>query len=1013
MKQTKLLLYAIAWVALLLTTPTTANANIPPNNDEIWWGYFKETDALLGFGHGQVGHYDCAIQLKGSNEQLVGHNVRAIRFFMQGTDAIKDVKVWVSASLPMTPQYANVVVDVPVENVKERQATEVLLPQPFKVPSTGVYVGYSFTTTKAETYQQQFPVLTNDDEQDEDGAMWMKSNLEWTTWNNFQGMGYGKMAIQVLVEGNYAQNRVKIDDFGDAITVKNDSISVPVTLTNLGTNGISSFDYTISTNDAVEFSRHVELDEPFKAFNSSTTANIVLIADPAIGRQPKTITITKVNNEINEETANNISAGTLITLESAAPHRTVIEEFTATWAPASPRGIAGKKLVKEQYPNNAIWISAHVGTDPMSINDYQSIYQNPGNGLAPSNLFNRKIIGDPYFGTTQPRTGFAMNIDIDKDQKRAAEASVEMNTPQMDKHGLIRLSTDVKFNYSRDDAPYALGYVLLADGLKSEDENWKQTNIFPGWVGTGYFDESDENLNIYASMPNPIPDMTYDDVAIATFGITKGLAETIKAPIVIGTTQTHNYTIELGSNPLAQNLHALKVVALLFNTNTGEIVNADIQPVNVSEEFAANAAVTSDFVEQLALAGKETTIPLTIESSGRTDISSIDVTIAMAGETDKTETIEVNPPLPFGNTRIIEVPLTMPTTVKDYATTLTITKVNGSNNEELSERIASEGTLRALSKAPVHKTFIEEFTGTWCGFCPRGTLGLMLSEERHPGKFVAVAVHGNDIMTIDSYYPILLNVVGFPSAFVNRTFETDPYMGKQTSRFGLGAVIEEESARLTEASIDLYPVYDANTNTVTVNSSTTFYVNADEAPYSIGYILVADGLEGPGSKWLQHNYYASYKNSGQLADDPDIQVLIEADEYLDWPYNHVPIDTKGIVNGIEGSIKAPLVAETPQQHSVVFDLSGNSLVQETDKLKVVGIVFNTKTGEIINAEEAKLGESTGIADAGIRTDDYASSISGASVRYDLQGRMIGGSNTRRGINIIRQADGSMRKVVVK
>lgn len=1006
MKQGKLHFLVMVIVSVILLIPATMQAVIPPNDNEIWWGYYKNTDELLGFGSGEVTHYDCAIFANGADAQLKDHNIRAVRFVMQGTDAVKDVKVWLSSALPSRPQDATIcVIDVPTADLKEHEPTEVLLPSPYKVTSAGVYIGYSFTLTKAETMAQKYPVLTTADEEEVDGALFIRSDVYWTSWDKLSGQGYGKMAIQALVDGNFKKNAVKAIDFGEAITVKNDSVQVPLEITNIGTEGISSIDYTISTNGAVEFTRHVDFEKTFVGYDCNTTTNIVLLADPTLGQAQKQITITKVNGFDNEAAPNNVANGTLITLESSAPHRTVFEEFTATWAPASPWGFAGKRLTKEKYPNDVVWISAHVGTDPMAISQYQPVYNNIGSGLAPSGLINRIKIADPYFGSTLPRQGYAVDLDLEQYHKRAVEAAIDMSDPHMDKNGQIILSTNVEFQYSRNDAPYAIGYVLLADGLKGTETNWHQSNIFPGWVGTGYFDETDENLNVYATMPNPITDLIYDDVAIASYGLEKGLEGSINAPIVMGQSQTHNFTMELGANPLAQNLNKLRIVAILFNTSTGKIVNAVEKPIIVSDEFATNAAETKDFGTPLVLVGQTSTIPLNIECTGKTDVSTLDVVVEMAGQSSKTERIVLDTPLPFGNSTVINVPVTMPDEVKNYVTKFTISKVNDIDNQAVSSRITSNGTLRALMKAPMHKTFIEEFTGTWCGFCPRGTLGLQLSEERHPGKFVAVAVHGNDVMTIDSYYPILVTVEGYPTAFVNRQFETDPYMGNQTKFYGLGDVIETEAAKLTEASINLNPLYDEATNTVKVDANATFYINSDTAPYAIGYILVADGLEGAGSKWRQSNYYASYKNSGQLSDDPDIQVLIEADSYLDWPYNHVPIDTKGIEKGISGSIAAPLVAGQPQSHSVVFNLEGNNLVQDTDNLKVVALIFNTETGEVVNAEEAHVGDYVAISDINTTTSADIKQI------FTVDGKLV--NSVQKGVNIVRMSDGTVKKVIVK
>ena len=993
-------------MALASLWPSMASAGVDPNDNEIWWGYYKDTDNLLGMGSGENETYDCAIQIYGTNTQLVGHQIRAVRFVVQGTETLQNVSVWLASSLPFKAEDADICrIEVPSTDLQEHAPTEVLLETPYTITESGVYVGFSVTQTENYSSQQAFPILTTNDWDEVKGSNYMKSTTSWRNWTDFNYEGYGKMAIQVLVDGDYQKNSVRVSNFGEAITVRNDSVSVPLTFTNYGTRGISEVEYTISTNGEVEFTRHMTLEKPFMGYGCAVKEYVTLYADPSLGSVQKVVAITRVNGEENEAADNyKTASGTLITLDASAPHRTVYEEFTATWAGASPRGISGKKLLKEEYPDNAIWISVHGGTDAMAIPEYQGVFNRIG--LAPSGLVNRMVQADPYYGSVQPRVGFGMNQDVAADQKAVAEASINLTQPQMDSNGEIRFSTEVAFNYSRDDAPYALGFVLLADGLTGTGTEWEQTNMFAYWRGTGFYDENDKNLDYWADQPATITDMVFDDVAIAAFGIDYGLPGSISAPIVKGVTQTYPYSFELGLNQLAQHLDQLRVVALLFNTNTGEIVNAAIQPVSVSEQFVNYAVKAADFGELLALSNQPTSVPVNLENNGRMDVTAVVASVEVEGQPVVTRQIDLDPALPFGNHRTIQVPVDVPETVKDYNVNITISQVNGNANEA-GEAIVAKGVLRGLSQAFPRKTFVEEFTGTWCGFCPRGTLGLQLSEERCPGKFVAVAVHGNDVMEIADYKPILSQVLGFPTSFINRAFETDPYMGFKTSGYGLDEVIEAECEKLTEASVAIESsAFDESTKTVTVNAATTFFVNSDEASYGLGFILVEDGLTGSGSKWRQHNYYSSYKNSGQLSDDPDIQVLIEADEYLYWPYNHVPIAAAGVEKGIEGSIVAPLVAGQKQTFTHSFDLTANELLQDPEQLKVVAIVFNTKTGQVVNVEEVKVGEASEVVLPMTET-----ATSSAKEFYTIDGRRV--DTLHRGVNIVRLPDGSVRKVIVK
>ncbi|MBR1711836.1 MAG: hypothetical protein IJ722_00300 [Alloprevotella sp.] len=1004
MKQKLHLLLPAVLLAWLWGAPARTAAQIVPADNEIWWGYYHDTDNLLGFGSGEVERYDCAIHTGRNNAQLTGHKIRAVRFVVRGVSTMQNVKVWLSTALPDTPDDANVCsIAVATGDLQDGKPTEVLLPEPYTVGAEGVYVGYTLTQTYIGTMEQGFPILTTDHEDDVTGSLYMKSNRNFPSWSTFGGLGYGRMAIQVLVDGDYPTHSLAVADFGDGITLANDSVQVPVTLTNYGTKAVTDFDYTISTNGSAEFTRHITLDKPLQGYACSAQTLLTFIADPTNGRQQKTITVTKVNGESNTITAGrNVASGTLITLESSAPHRSVYEEFTATWSGGSPRGFTGQQKLATAYPEDAIWISVHCGSDPMAVADYQGVFNRIG--LAPSGLMNRTLRADPYYGSQLPRNGFGLDKDVEADQKAVSEAAISLSAPQMDKNGHIRFSTDVLFHYDRDDAPYALGFVLLADGLKSDATEWNQANSYPNWTGTTIFDTNDPDLYYWAKQGTVLSNVEYNNVAIAAEGVEKGIAGTIKAPIRMGETQNYSHEMELGFNKLAQNLYRLSIVALLFNTETGEIVNAAKQPVNVSDEFVGTSATAADFSKLLALAGQQAEIPIVVENYGKQDISALDITVQMDDLPAATAHVEVSPALSFGNKRTVGVPVRVPATVKDYATSLTIEKVNGYDNEAPGLKTAS-GLLRALAEAPLHKTYVEEYTGTWCGFCPRGTLGLRLAEERHPGKAVLTAVHRNDPMEIGEFSSILSGVSGYPSSSINRSYTIDPYMGNKSSGYGLGEIIEAESAKLTEAGITLEtPLYDSTDRSVTATATAIFQFNATAAPYALGFLLVADGLTGTGTGWLQHNYYSAYQGTAAYQNDADLQTIIRQPEYMRDPFNHVPIAGAGVTAGIAGSIAAPIQAGQRQSYTHQFSVGGNALCQDPGKLKVIALLFNTETGEVVNAEEAEVKPLTGIG-----------SIQGHTpappARYSLDGRRLAAPVP--GINILRLPGGEVRKVIIR
>jgi len=88
---------------------------------------------------------------------------------------------------------------------------------------------------------------------------------------------------------------------------------------------------------------------------------------------------------------------------------------------------------------------------------------------------------------------------------------------------------------------------------------------------------------------------------------------------------------------------------------------------------------------------------------------------------------------------------------------------------------------------PKRKVSYEDYTGTWCGWCPRVTTAIKELTEVSD-DIVAIAIHNNDIMVHSAAQELQLrqtfNVAGFPAARLNRT-TTVPFPEDQQSSLDL------------------------------------------------------------------------------------------------------------------------------------------------------------------------------------------------------------------------------------
>ena len=105
---------------------------------------------------------------------------------------------------------------------------------------------------------------------------------------------------------------------------------------------------------------------------------------------------------------------------------------------------------------------------------------------------------------------------------------------------------------------------------------------------------------------------------------------------------------------------------------------------------------------------------------------------------------------------------------------------------------------------------------------------------------------------------------------------------------------------------------------------------------------------------------------------------------------------------MEGHISAGV----PQTYSYTADISGNTIIQDKSKLKMTAMLLNAETGKYINAGVCPIKAYDPSAIDGIYSPSQQ-----ATGRYSLDGQKL--NAPRRGVNIIRMNDGTIKKVLVK
>lgn len=410
--------------------------------------------------------------------------------------------------------------------------------------------------------------------------------------------------------------------------------------------------------------------------------------------------------------------------------------------------------------------------------------------------------------------------------------------------------------------------------------------------------------------------------------------------------------------------------------------------------------------DQRVKRGAVSQVKATIVNHGTTDIHSLDYTYSSANG-DLQGSLELEKPISasrFGTRSTLKFDVPAQDALGLSEGTLTITGVNGKANEDLAT--SASHTIEALKVVPVKRPLLEEFTGTWCGWCPRGYIGLLLLNERHPDEFIGASYHQGDVMTVTENYPVY--VFGYPAANIDRCHDTDAYKGDTNRDMGIEETWRNACLESTPANVYVQAQLNEDETQILVASQYEFAIDQEDTQYGVAYIVTADSLCGTGSIWAQHSYFPGVTDYG-----PEMDMFTQGPEYLHLVYDDVVIAQSGAGGAtISGVVPAAVHEEDIFSHQYTFALedmtsmlNGKSLVQNKRKLNVIALLYDRKDKKVVNCAKAHV--ATPEQGEGIRviTDNADRTIVS---QYGIDGKPMPAS--AHGFSIVRLSDGSIRKV---
>ncbi len=315
----------------------------------------------------------------------------------------------------------------------------------------------------------------------------------------------------------------------------------------------------------------------------------------------------------------------------------------------------------------------------------------------------------------------------------------------------------------------------------------------------------------------------------------------------------------------------------------------------------------------------------------------------------------------------------------DYTVTLT-PAIEGAGPTVVSGEIATPTTSYPAV------ALIEEFTGTWCAYCPRGAAFLDYYADRYDGrdgrgKAIGIALHTSDDpmeMTDPTYSNTAFRISeskGYPSAFFNRTQQGDP----SDAAIVKETVAGRSNSRITITRVDYTPGEPLQVSYEIENSYSRKDINQ-----RVALVMIENDVRGDNAEYNQTNGLSGL-TQGAVDNTygpelwPYFKFFAESGSkipYTQMVYNHV---ARGIWPDYYGTLlKDACEAEVPLKKSVTVEMPAQ--VDVPEHTAMIAMLLDGTTGGVLSADEVEA--------ADYNKDMSGIATTGLSPEYTLAGGIL-------------------------
>ena len=515
----------------------------------IKWGYFTDLNSEYYNSPeiGSIGGYDVDLAIRVPAEMLEKYKdkkITGIEFFcinMLKSNFPDYVFITKPGTDYLVKQSANV-----------SQTTgwkSVMLSEPYTITGDELFVGIG------RNYVHDYTISMNEPKQTD--AIWSRIMGDYKEWENESSSATGyPLTLRFIIEGEDLPKdlrlcHARLDD-------ENNPSKVLLSVVNRCPDILTSYSVKLDIDGKINGTKTIETS---LASSMSETVNIDIPSEMAGYYHTLTIDVISVNGVEDEIPANSHIVYEFTTSPKHYPRTMVLEDFVATWCGWSPRAYSAVEKMYERYPNNFISIEIHENTvggtpdavgEPFNYETYTKTYTS-----TPTFLINRI----KNIETTLDNAISEMEDMNDADAKISANAifATEDKTS-------VTVKTATTFGFTEEgNADFRIAYVVVEDNVGP----YSQANFYSD---SSMPDNPDDYMNEWYKKGTPV-EMNFNDVARGIYGGLNGTEGSVPTSVMAGQPYEYEYTFDLPDN--IQDKKNIRIVTLLIDNKSGEIMNAD------------------------------------------------------------------------------------------------------------------------------------------------------------------------------------------------------------------------------------------------------------------------------------------------------------------------------------------------------------------------------------------------------------------------------------------------------